>query len=520
MLFKSPHPDIDIPETDLTAVVLNRAIELKDKPAMIDGPSGRTLTYGQVAIMVQRLAAGLAARGFRKGDVMAIYSPNLPEYGVAFLGVASVGGINTTINTLYSAKEVAYQLNDSRARFMITIPQFMEAATKAAAESEVEEIFVFGEAPGATPFADLLKNDGQAPRVTIDPKEDLVALPYSSGTTGLSKGVMLTHYNLIANMVLAAGQGHLKDSDTNLGLLPFFHIYGMVLVMGLCLYKGATIVTMPRFELEQFLQIVQKYKLTYLSLVPPLILALAKHPLVDQYDLSTVRMIGSGAAPLGEELEKAVSRRLGCVVYQGYGLTETSGATHVNPPDPKFIKSGSVGPPLANSLTRIVDVETGKELGPNQQGEVWIHGPFVMKGYLNNPQATAGCLDAEGWFHSGDIGYVDGDGYLYVVDRLKELIKYKAYQVPPAELEALLLSHPAIADAAVIPSPDAEAGEVPKAYVVLKDEISAEAIMEWVAGQVAPHKKIRRLEFIDQIPKSSSGKILRRVLVERERASQ
>jgi acyl-CoA synthetase (AMP-forming)/AMP-acid ligase II len=520
MIFKSPYPDLEIPEQNLADVVMHRAADLTNKPAIIDGPSGRTYTYGQLQALIEKFAAGLAARGFKKGDVLGIYMPNVPEYSIAFLGTAALGGINTTINSLYSPKEVAFQLNDSGAKFLLTIPQFLETATQAAAQSGgVEEIFVLGEAEGATPFSALLDNDGNFPAVTIDPAEDLVALPYSSGTTGLSKGVMLTHRNLIANMVLASSQGHANENDVFLGLLPFFHIYGMVLILNMGLYQGGTMVTMPRFELEQFLQIAQQYKLSYLSLVPPLVLALAKSPQVDDYDLSNVRMIGSGAAPLGKELEEAVSKRLGCIVYQGYGLTEVSGASHVNPPDPEHIKSGSVGPAVANCLTRVVDVESGEDLGPNQQGEIWIKGPFVMKGYLNNEEATANTIDADGWFHSGDIGYADDDGYFYIVDRLKELIKYKAYQVAPAELEALLLTHPAIADAAVIPSPDEEAGEVPKAFVVLKGEITPQEIMDWVADQVAFHKKIRRLEIVDEIPKSSSGKILRRVLVDRERQS-
>ncbi|MFN3164453.1 MAG: AMP-binding protein [Pseudohongiellaceae bacterium] len=276
---------------------------------------------------------------------------------------------------------------------------------------------------------------------------------------------------------------------------------------------------MPRFELEQFLQIVQDYKVTSLNLVPPLILALAKHPLVDNYDLSSVRIIGSGAAPLGSDLEKSCGERLSCDIYQGYGLTEVSGASHINiapvPPE----KQGSVGPVLPNTESRVIDTETGAELGINEKGEVMVRGPHVMVGYLNNKEATDQCIDSNGWFHTGDIGYADEDGYFYIVDRVKELIKYKGYQVPPAELEAILVAHPSISDAAVIPSPDEEAGEVPKAFVVLKEDLTPEAIMEYVAGKVAPHKKIRRLEIVAEIPKSASGKILRRVLVEQERAS-
>jgi len=248
-----------------------------------------------------------------------------------------------------------------------------------------------------------------------------------------------------------------------------------------------------------------------------MILALAKHPMIDEFDLSSLRLISSGPAPLGEELEQACGKRLNCMSYQGYGLTEVAGASHVLPAAEAQDKTGSVGPLLPNTRSKVIDTETGAELGVNEHGEVLIAGPHVMQGYLNNAAATADCLDEEGWLHTGDIGYADEDGYFYIVDRLKELIKYKGYQVAPAELEALLLSHSAIADAAVIPSPDDEAGEVPKAFVVLREPISAAEIMQFIADQVAPHKKIRKLEFTDEIPKSASGKILRRVLVEQER---
>jgi len=248
------------------------------------------------------------------------------------------------------------------------------------------------------------------------------------------------------------------------------------------------------------------------------VLALAKHPAVDNYDLSSLRVLISGAAPLGEDVARACSERVGCVVKQGYGLTETSPGVMVNPDDPNKIKLGAVGPCLPNTEARVVDVVSGEELGPNEEGEILIRGPQVMKGYLNQPEATAATIDAEGWLRTGDVGYADDDGYFYIVDRVKELIKYKGYSVAPAELEALLLSHPAIADAAVIPSPDAEAGEVPKAFIVRKGEITADEVMSFVAGRVAPQKKIRQVEFVDDIPKSLSGKILRRILIERERA--
>jgi acyl-CoA synthetase (AMP-forming)/AMP-acid ligase II len=278
---------------------------------------------------------------------------------------------------------------------------------------------------------------------------------------------------------------------------------------------------MARFDLEQFLKILQDYQITRANLVPPIILALAKHPIVDNYDLSHLKIIMSGAAPLSAELAQACAERIGCIVLQGYGLTETSPVTHVNPEDPARIKLGSVGVPIANTECAVVSLETGNPLGVREEGEIWIRGPQVMKGYLNNPDATAQTLTPDGWLRTGDVGYVDEDGYFYIVDRVKEMIKYKGLQIAPAELEAVLLTHPAVADAAVIPSPDPEAGEVPKAFVVLKGTATDEELMAYVAARVAPFKKIRRIEFVEQIPKSPSGKILRRVLVqqERERAS-
>ena len=517
MIFTSKLPEVTLPATDLTSVVLNRVDELGDKPALIDGPGGRTLSYLQLRENIDRCAAGLQQRGFSKGDVLAIFCPNIPEYAIMFLGVARAGGINTTVNSLYSTPELVHQFKDSGAKFLITIPDFLDRALPAAAECGIEEIFVLGEAEGVTPFSELLNNGGGPEPVVIDPGNDLVALPYSSGTTGLSKGVMLTHENLIANMMLTCEMNMTTDEDSLLGVLPFFHIYGMVLILNLAVYRGITLVTMPRFDLEQFLKIAQDYRITSLNLVPPLVLALAKHPLVDEYDLSSVRIISSGAAPLGQDLESACAERIGCDIYQGYGLTEVAGACHVNTAPVPPEKVGSVGPVIPNTQSKVIDTETGGELDCNEHGEVLVKGPHVMAGYLNNEAATRGCIDADGWFHTGDIGYADEDGYFYIVDRVKELIKYKAYQVAPAELEALLVSHAAIADAAVIPSPDEEAGEIPKAFVVLKESIAPDEIMKFVADNVAPHKKIRKLEIVDEIPKSASGKILRRLLVERER---
>jgi acyl-CoA synthetase (AMP-forming)/AMP-acid ligase II len=301
-------------------------------------------------------------------------------------------------------------------------------------------------------------------------------------------------------------------------VLPLFHIYGLVVVLNMGLYTGATVVTLPRFELEAFLKAIQDFDVTLAHIVPPIVLALSKHPAVDNYRMPKLKTIFSGAAPLGEDLTRACMDRLGVVVRQGYGMTETSPVTHSSPAPPKELKFGSVGVPAPNTECKIIDLETGEALSPNERGEVCVRGPQVMTGYLNNPDATAETIDPEGWLHTGDIGYVDEDGHFFIVDRAKELIKYKGLQVAPAELEAVLLTHPSVADAAVIPYPDEEAGEVPKAIVVLKHKTPPEAILEHVAQRVAPHKKIRHIEFVDKIPKSPSGKILRRVLVEEERA--
>ncbi|MDQ6721853.1 MAG: AMP-binding protein [Candidatus Dormibacteraeota bacterium] len=517
MIFRSRYPDLDIPDISLPAFVLAGAAGLGSKPALIDGPTGRALTYAELAGSVRQVAASLARRGFEKGDVFAIYSPNVLEYAVALHAVATLGGIATTSNPLSTPREVALQLNDSRAKYLVTIPELLDHALEATRQAPVKEVFVFGEAARATPFAALMEGDDAVPAVSIDPRKDLVALPYSSGTTGLPKGVMLTHRNLVANIVQTSAVVQAIENERSIAVLPFYHIYGFTVLLNISLYQGVTIVTMPRFDLELFLRLMQDYAITRANVVPPIVLALAKHPLVARYDLHALLSINSGAAPLDANVEQACGDRLKCFVAQGYGLTETSPVVSTTPVDPLKRRGGSAGLLIPNTECKVMDPLSGAELGPGGQGEVWIRGPQVMTGYLNNPDATAAMLDAQGWLHTGDIGSVDADGYLHVVDRLKELIKYKGYQVAPAELEGLLLTHPAVADAAVIPCPDPEAGEVPKALVVLKGAITPDELMAFVNQQVAPYKKIRQLDVVDQIPKSPSGKILRRVLVEQER---
>jgi len=514
----SPHPDVTIPDVALHDFVLEGAMGRADQAALIDGPSGRTLTYGQLAGGVRRVAAGLAARGFAKGDVFAIFSPNLPEYALAFYGVSAAGGVNTTISPLYTADELTRQLTDANARFLLTVPPFLDKALEAAGRSGVEEVFVLGEGEGegASPFASLLAAGDTPPAVDIDPASDLVALPYSSGTTGISKGVMLTHRNLVANLCQGAPTLLADEGERLIAVLPFFHIYGLVVLMASALSRGSTLVTMPRFDLEQFLALLQDQRITRAYVAPPIVLALAKHPLVDKYDLSALKSVFSGAAPLDASLEQACTDRLGCEVMQGWGLTETSPVVTTNFNTPRGPQPGSVGVPLPNTEMRVVDPATGADVSRGETGELLVRGPQVMQGYLNAPEATAAMLDPDGWLHTGDLGRIDEHGYVYIVDRVKELIKYKGLQVAPAELEAVLLSHPEVADAAVVRSPDEEAGEVPKAFVVARSPVDPEELMAFVAERVAPHKKVRQVEFVDEIPKAASGKILRRVLMDRD----
>jgi acyl-CoA synthetase (AMP-forming)/AMP-acid ligase II len=518
MIWRSPHPDIRVPRQSLSDFVLAPDRARPEHPALVDGSTGRIVTYGALRKEVRRVAAGLAALGVRKNDVVGLYSPNSPEFAIVFHAVARLGATLTTANPANTAHELAQQLIDSNAKTLVTSAALADKARAAITDSRRSiELITTDEAPGLRSLASIAR-DADPPTVDIDPDTDVVVLPYSSGTTGLPKGVMLTHRNLVANL-LQVDVIERGDLRALIGVLPFFHIYGMVVVMNFGLLRGATIVTFPRFELDPFLKALQDWPITVAHIVPPIAVALAKQPAVDNYDLRHLETLFCGAAPLGAAVTDAVQRRLNVVIKQGYGMTEASPVTHYtdagSPPRP-----GTVGRVVASTECRIVEVSSGHDADVGQAGEVWVRGPQVMKGYLNNPEATARTIDSEGWLHTGDIGSVDADGYLTIIDRLKELIKVKGYQVAPAELESLLLQHPRIADAAVIPVPDEECGEVPKAVVVPRGELTADEVIAFVRDHVAHYKRIRHVSFIDAIPKSASGKILRRVLVARERETR
>jgi acyl-CoA synthetase (AMP-forming)/AMP-acid ligase II len=354
--------------------------------------------------------------------------------------------------------------------------------------------------------------------VQINPREDLAALPYSSGTTGGPKGVMLSHFNLVSNVRQTNHTGLGSAYSVYLDFLPYYHIYGMIVLMACGFAGGITQVVIPRFDPALCLDLVQKHKITNLFVVPPALLALANFPEVEKYDTSSLNMIMSGAAPLPQEVAKAASARLKTTVLQGYGMTETSPVTNVNPR--ARIKDTTVGPPISDTTQKVVSLEDGHEMGAGEIGELLTHGPQVMKGYWQKPDSTAETLPGEGWIRTGDLVQLDDEGYVTILDRMKEMIKYKGYQVAPAELEALLMEHPSVMDSAVIPKRDEEAGEVPKAFILLRpgQEASAEDLMRFVEERVAPYKKVREVEFVEAIPKTPSGKILRRELIDQERA--
>jgi PAS domain S-box-containing protein len=433
MIHRSPFPDLAIPEVSLSAFVLAHARQRGERCAIVDGLSGTSLSYLELCVRVDRAAAGLVADGLRKGDVVAIYSPNVPEYAVAYYAIAHAGGIITTINPLFTVTEVRHQLKDSGARLLMTTPELFGIARQATSQTGVECIFTFGAHPDASDLA-TLGEMGSAVHVPIDPRRELVALPYSSGTTGLPKGVMLTHHNIVANIVHMTAVEQLGDDEILIAALPFYHIYGMVVVMNAALRAGATVVTMSRFDVKSFLQVLQDARVTTAYVAPPLVRMLAKHPLVAEYDLSALKDVISGAATLRESDARDCATRLGCMVRQAYGLTETSSVTHINPRSKACRGMSSVGVAVPNTECRIVDVASRLDVATGELGELWVRGPQVMEGYLNNPEATREMLDADGWLHTGDIGYVDEDGLLSVVDRAKDLIKFRSLQYGDNEL--------------------------------------------------------------------------------------
>ena len=494
----------------------------RSRVAIVNGSTGAEMTFGELKDRVDAFAGWLASKGITPGEVVGLLAPNGAGFAIAFHGILRAGATATTINLLYGADEITNQLRDAGAVALVTVSSLLPKVRPALEELGIPagRVLVLDGADGHPSPSDVFEAALPAPELSIDPATHLAVLPYSSGTTGLPKGVMLTHRNLVANIAQCEAIGVAGD-DVVLAVLPFFHIYGMTVLLNYALRQRARLVTMPRFDLSEFLRIIAEHRTSWLFIAPPIAVALAKHPAVDEVDTSAVKVVFSGAAPLDASLAKAVSDRLGCVVAQGYGMTETSPVTHVINWRDASIDRSSIGRVVPGTEARVVNAE-GSDVpvpddAPSEPGELWIRGPQVMTGYLNNPDATAATVDGEGWLHTGDLATVDADGIYRIVDRLKELIKYRGYQVPPAMLEAVLLKHPDIADAAAIGAPDEDGMEFPKAFVVRRagSELTAEEVMTFVADRVAPHQKVRAVEFIDTIPKSASGKILRRELRDR-----
>ncbi|WP_026917419.1 AMP-binding protein [Gordonia shandongensis] len=532
MSFSSPYPDVVVPNVSVYEYLFGSLTETDlDRTALIDSTSGATTTYRQLVGQIDAAAGAVAARGLGVGDVVAILSPNIPAFATVFHGVLRAGATATTLNALFTAPEVAKQLVDSEARLLITITALAPAALEAAREVGLADdavVILDGDglaADGHPNAADFLGGGHRAPDVDFDPATHIAVLPYSSGTTGNPKGVKLSHRNLVANVAQIEPLNGMTSDDVVLAVLPFFHIYGMTVLLNAALRARASLLVMPRFDLIAFLESVQRHRITYAFIAPPVAVALAKHPIIDEYDLSSIHTMLSGAAPLDEELGNAVAQRLDLHMLQGFGMSELSPVSHIIPFDGGVGTRGvraplsSVGWAVPNTENRIVDPATGADVdipadGVSAPGELWVRGPNVMVGYLNNDAATAETIVDGDWLRTGDMATVDATGCVTIVDRLKELIKYKGYQVPPAELEALLLTHPQIADAAVIGVNDADGEEIPKAYVVAQDgaELSEDDVIAFTAERVAPYKKVRAVEFIDAIPKSSAGKILRKDL--------
>ncbi|CAN8275877.1 unnamed protein product [Cochlearia groenlandica] len=525
-IFRSKLPDIEIPNhLPLHTYCFEKLSSISDKPCLIVGSTGKTYTYGETYLTCRRVAAGLQKLGIKKGDVIMILLQNSPEFVFSFMGASMIGAVSTTANPFYTWQELHKQLLSSRAKLIITHSQYVDKLKNIVDKDDVITVITTDEPTpeNCIPFSVIAEETNPFDETTVVVGgDDAAALPFSSGTTGLPKGVVLTHKSLITSVAQQVDGDnpnfYLKLNDVVLCVLPLFHIYSLNSVLLNSIRSGVTVLLMHKFEIGSLLDLIQRHKVTITALVPPLVIALAKNPAVNSYDLSSVRLVLSGAAPLGKDLQDSLRRRLPqAVLGQGYGMTEAGPVLSMSlgfAKEPIPTKSGSCGTVVRNAELKVVHLETRVTLGYNQPGEICIRGQQIMKEYLNDPEATSATIDKEGWLHTGDIGYVDEDDEIFIVDRLKEVIKFKGFQVPPAELEALLINHNSIADAAVVPQNDEVAGEVPVAFVVRSNgnEISEEDIKEYIAKQVVFYKRLHKVFFVPSIPKSPSGKILRKDL--------
>ena len=512
---------VDVPEIPFGEMLWESAQRFPEKIAIVF--QGRKISYRELDGLASSFANALTNLGVKKGDRVALFMTNRPEYIISLYGIARLGAVFTPMNPTYKEGEIVYQLNDAEATVLV-VQESLYPLVKSVRQQlrTLKDLIIVGQhaEEGTSLFRDMIRQASpkHPPQVLLSWADDLVALPYSSGTTGLPKGVMLTQQNLVANNIQFVSSGRITEQDTLLIFLPFYHIYGIMLVGG-GLYAGATLVVMEAFDLERSLTLAQQHGATLYYAVPPILIALDNYPDLHKYNLSCLRYIMVGAAPMAPDVAQRVQEKTGIRILQGYGLTEASPITHLNPVDQGQIKLDSVGPSVSNQEQKIVDLETGeRELEVGEIGELLVKGPHVMKGYWKAPEESSRAL-RDGWLYTGDIARVDADGYVYIVDRKKEMIKYQGFSIAPAEVEAILFKHPAVADCAVIGKPDESAGEIPKALVLLRpgEDVSAEMLMDFVGNHIAGYKKVREVEFVTAIPKTASGKILRRILIEAER---
>lgn len=512
-IYTSPRPPISLPQSPATSIVdflFRNLPAYSHLPALIDPYSHHVLTFSQLKQKISDFAHALHhTHNISKNDVVLIFSPNSVLFPVAFLAVTSIGAIVTTANPLYTVNELSHQISDSKPKLIITVDQLYDKVK--GFNLPILDLHNYSDLIAKSRHKSVL------PPSSVS-QNDVAAILYSSGTTGLSKGVVLTHRSIIATalMVTADQEFYGEGRSVFLIVVPLFHIMGLITFTYSQLQRGNAMVVMVRFELEKALSAIERYKVTHLYTAPPVVVAMAKQPaVVRRYDTSSLKEIGSGAAPLGKDVMDECSKVLPQTkILQGYGMTETGGIISIEDTLVGSRHSGSSGALCPGMESQVIHIETLKPLPPNQLGEIWVRGPNLMQEYFHNKEATEQTIDKQGWLHTGDLGYFDEEGRIYVVDRLKELIKYKGFQVAPAELEGLLVSHPEIIDAAVIPYADEEAGEIPMAYVVRKagSSLTGEEVQNYISKQVASFKRIRKVAFIDIIPKSAAGKILRREL--------
>ncbi|XP_064600762.1 uncharacterized protein LOC135466938 [Liolophura sinensis] len=515
----SPCEPMLVPRVSLGQHLMGCLEKYKDLEALVDIPTERRMSFSQLRDAVIRVTSALNKLGIKKGEVVSLCSLNCLEYVVLCVAVLNVGAVVSPINPASTPEDIARQMKICGAVAMVSGPQFIPMVNAGLSNNtNVKTKIVLGSSDGWLPFSSLMEDDGQAfsqPQ-DVDPEKDLAFLPYSSGTTGFPKSVMLTHANVLTNLIQFAQVFPPEAGvDRVLGYLPFFHAYGLNGKILYTLNGGTSLTIIPKFD-ENFLQTMHKEKITILHLVPPVCVYMIKNPSIKKHGLPFVKRVVSAAASLTKDTILEFEKVTGLTeLGQGYGLTETSPVVTFDAPPTNY---GSTGQLVFDTTIKVIDLKTGECLSAGQDGEICVKGPQVMAGYYGNPAATADALRG-GWFHTGDVGHYDEEGYLYITDRVKELIKYKAQQVAPAELEGLLLTHPWVQDAAVIGVPDPEAGELPRAYVVIKpgatSDVTPEAVTSFVNGKVASYKKLRGgVHFIKQIPKSPSGKILKRELRE------